>query len=65
MTNKLKAHMIKENISQQFLAEKLNICKSSMSRKLNGSRSFRVEELTQICNILGLELVLNEEENDV
>lgn len=43
--NNLKALMVKYNIKNPVLAEKLNISPSTLSRKMNGEYDFTITEI--------------------
>lgn len=47
--NLLKSKMSLYGDNNKKLAEKLNITPSALSRKINGSSSFNVEEMRYIC----------------
>lgn len=56
-SNILKERMSKEGITQGYLADKLKIAQSSLALKINNYRSFTIEEMFKISDILDLDLL--------
>lgn len=53
-TRKLKAAMIEAGCTQKELAEKLGISENSVSKKINGKRSFNIDEACAVCEALNI-----------
>lgn len=53
--NLLKAKMVETGLTQQELADKMNISRVAMNYKLNGQREFTGKEIYTMCSILGIE----------
>ena len=51
---KLRVKMLEKGISQQELALEAGISASSLSRKLKEVSQFRINEVRNICNTLGI-----------
>lgn len=54
-TKLLKAKMVENDITQNKLAKDIGISANSLSRKLNGSREFKLSEICSICEVLSIE----------
>lgn len=50
--------MKKKKISRVRLAEELGMGKSTLSQRFSGAREFKLSELIEICDILGIELTI-------
>jgi len=59
MFRNLNAEMARRGITRQDLAKKIGIGSGSLSRKLNGVKSFTLEELNAIRDVLHEILPLN------
>lgn len=53
--NILRAKMVEAGYTQRSLAEKLNISENTLSNKLKGRSAFDVNEVRDICAVLGIE----------
>lgn len=51
MFRNLNAEMTRRGLTRQELAKRMGICTNTLSRKLNGLRSFTLEELNEIRDI--------------
>ncbi len=51
----LKNKMAEENITQDYLADKLKLSQPTLSLKLNNNRSFTIEEMFSVVEILNIE----------
>ncbi|WP_409334930.1 DUF739 family protein [Aedoeadaptatus coxii] len=47
--------MAEENITQDYLADKLKLSQPTLSLKLNNNRSFTIEEMFSVVEILNIE----------
>ena len=54
-TNILKGKMIEKGYTQEGLAKAVGISTNSMSRKLLGTRQFRLGEVVKICEVLDID----------
>ena len=54
-TLKLKAAIVEAGLTQQVLAQKLNMSPNTLSSKIIGKSNFDIVEATQICSILGID----------
>ena len=54
-TNLLKGKIVSSGVSRKELAEKAHMAESTLSDKINGKRSFTVDEAEIICDVLGIE----------
>ena len=52
--SRIKAARLKKNMTQEELADKLNVSIAFLSRVENGSSHINLKRLTQICGILGI-----------
>lgn len=59
--NRLKSLMAIRNINRSYLAKKLGISYSTLTKKLNGQKEFNVNELWIIKEVLELDQKLCEE----
>lgn len=53
--NLLRAEMARKGKTQTDLAKIIGISQNSMSRKMNGSREFKLSEVVRICECLEIE----------
>ena len=53
--NTLKGRIIEKGLTQEKLAEKIGMSQNTMSSRICGRSSFRVDEVKKICCILGIE----------
>lgn len=53
-TNLLKGKIVMSGISRKELAKKIHMSESTLSDKINGKRSFTVDEVELLCEILGI-----------
>ena len=53
-TNLLKGKIVMSGISRKELAKKIHMSESTLSDKINGKRSFTVDEVERLCEILGI-----------
>ena len=53
--NALKGRIMEKGLTQEKLAEKIGISQNTMSSRICGHSSFRVDEGKKICRILGIE----------
>lgn len=53
--NLLRAEVAASGMTLQELAEKAKITRSAFSAKINGHRSFDVDEIIRICDVLKIE----------
>lgn len=53
--NLLKGKIVASGISRKELAHRLGMSESTLSDKINGKRSFTVDEAEELCRILGIE----------
>jgi len=51
---KLRQILKDRALQEQVLASKLGITKSALSRKLNGSRPWKLTEMNRVANYLGM-----------
>lgn len=51
---KLRAVVVEKNLTQEWLADKLNVNRSTFSRKMSVNGKFTVEEANEIVKSLGL-----------
>ena len=56
-TNVIRSRLAYLSMSQKDLADRLGISKNTMSSRMTGRSSFTVEEMDQICDILGFDKV--------
>lgn len=54
-TNLLKGKIVASGISRKSLAQQVHVSESTLSDKINGKRSFTLDEAERICEILGIE----------
>ena len=52
--NLVKAKMVEAGYNQRSLAKKLNMSENSLGQKLMGRRSFNVDEIIEMCNVLNI-----------
>lgn len=50
----VRAHLARRQISSRKLAEEINLTPSQLSRRLNGSIAFTVEEVGEIAKVLNV-----------
>ena len=62
-TNLLKGRIVMAGINRKDLAKLSHMSESTLSDKINGKRSFTVDEATLLCDILGIES--NDEKVDI
>ena len=53
--NALKGRIMEKGLTQEKLAEKIGISQNTMSSRICGHSSFRVDEVKKICRILGID----------
>lgn len=53
--NALKGRIMEKGLTQGKLAEKIGISQNTMTSRICGHSSFRVDEVKKICCILGIE----------
>lgn len=53
-TNLLKGKIVASGIGRKELARRANMAESTLSDKINGKRSFTIEEAETLCRILGI-----------
>lgn len=51
----LKSKMAEENITQDYLADRLKLSQPTLSLKLNNNRSFTIDEMFCVVDILNIE----------
>lgn len=51
---RLKAIILEKGYTQRTLAERLGINKNTLNSKINGNSQFNIDEVDQICKILGI-----------
>ncbi|EGS30247.1 DNA-binding helix-turn-helix protein [Peptoniphilus sp. oral taxon 375 str. F0436] len=51
----LKTKMAKENVNQEYLAYKLKIAQPTLNLKINNNRSFTIEEMFDLAEILNID----------
>ena len=54
MGERLKKARVSKNITQEELAEKLNVSVAILSRVERGSSNFNLKRIEQVCNVLGI-----------
>lgn len=54
-TNLLKGKIVMSGISRKELAKMIHMSESTLSDKINGKRSFTVDEVELLCDILGIQ----------
>ena len=54
-SNRIKGKIVEAGFSQQDLAEKLRMSRNSLSNKINGKSPFYLDEVKQLCDILGIQ----------
>lgn len=54
----VRAEMARRKITQRQVAEKLGISQTQVSRRLDGTVSFNVDELEAVAQVLGLPVAL-------
>ena len=54
-TNLLRGKIASNGLTQQTLAEKLDISVNSISAKLRGKKPFKLSEVVRLCEILKIE----------
>lgn len=52
--NLLKAKMVAAKMTQADLAEKIGMSKNALSYKMRGHRSFDIQEVDRICDVLNI-----------
>jgi transcriptional regulator with XRE-family HTH domain len=50
--SKIKALLVEKNMSQEELAEKVKIEKTTLNRKLNEKSDFSISEVDRLCSVL-------------
>ena len=56
--NEIRSRLALKEMTQLDLAERLGISKNTMSSRMTGKSFFTLEEVEQICEILGIETVM-------
>lgn len=56
VADNIRAEVARRRISQTVLAEKVGIRQQALSRRLNGSTPFRIDELARIADALDIPL---------
>lgn len=51
----LKSKMVEENVTQDYLADRLKLSQPTLSLKLNNNRSFTIEEMFCVVDVLNIE----------
>ncbi len=51
----LKAAIVEKGMTQSDVAKKIGISYQSLSDKINNKTNFRVDEVTMLCAVLGIE----------
>lgn len=51
----LKSKMAEENVTQDYLADRLKLSQPTLSLKLNNNRSFTIEEMFCVVDVLNIE----------
>lgn len=51
----LKSKMAEENITQDYLADRLKLSQPTLSLKLNNNRSFTIDEMFCVVDVLNIE----------
>ena len=51
----LKSKMAEENITQDYLADRLKLSQPTLSLKLNNNRSFTIDEMLCVVDVLNIE----------
>lgn len=59
--NKLRAKFVEAGLSQRQIADEIGICEHAMGRKLNGKTEFKLNEILEIAELLGIENPVTEE----
>lgn len=54
MTSEIKAELARKGMTQRVLAKHLGISQNSLSKKINGTTQFKLEEAQKIVIILGI-----------
>lgn len=54
--NRIKALLVVKNIKRSYLAEQLGVTYNTLTKKLNGERDFRIEEILMLKEILDLDI---------
>lgn len=51
----LKSKMAEESVTQSYLADRLKLSQPTLSLKLNNNRSFTIEEMFCVADVLNIE----------
>lgn len=51
----LKSKMVEESVTQSYLADRLKLSQPTLSLKLNNNRSFTIEEMFCVVDVLNIE----------
>lgn len=54
MTSEIKAELARKGMTQGILAKHLGISQNSLSKKINGTVQFKLEEAQKIVSVLGV-----------
>ena len=54
-TKRLKSKIVLSGMTQRSLAEAVGMSVNTLNSKINGSSSFRCDEVEAICNTLGID----------
>ncbi len=54
--NRIKALLVVKNIKRSYLAEQLGVTYNTLTKKLNGQRDFKIEEILMLKEILDLDI---------
>lgn len=54
-SNKIKSRIIEKGLTQEYVADKMKLSQSAFNLKLNNSRCFRLEEMFELAELLGVE----------
>lgn len=50
----LKCKMVEENVTQDYLADRLKLSQPTLSLKLNNNRAFTIEEMFCVVDVLSI-----------
>ena len=51
-SNKIKSRIIEKGLTQEYVADRMMLSQSAFNLKLNNSRSFRLEEMFGLADLL-------------
>lgn len=54
-TKLIKTKMAQENVNQEYLAYKLKIAQPTLNLKINNNRSFTIEEMFDLADVLNID----------